>query len=111
MNIPQVACAFVIGLIVGGGTVYLVVKPSEPIQAAALDIPSNAEASAAMTKHKGGVFPNSTITLGQCDKDSAGPGVRCTADWDLQGNKVNVQKATIGFSRGPNGEWVAVHYF
>lgn len=107
-NISQLGTAFIAGLFIGAGSVYAAIGTNS---APALALPSNAEASVAMNKHKGDAFPKSTVTLGQCDKDSAGPGARCMVDWDLQGDGKNIKKATVGFSRGPNGEWVAVHYF
>jgi len=95
------------GIIVGAAGVYAATS-STPSASTALDVPSEAEATAAMRREKAAAFPNLTLKLGQCDKDAMSSGVRCTVDVDFAANGKS-KPAIVGFSRGPSG-WVSVHY-
>ncbi|MEY9785404.1 hypothetical protein [Sinorhizobium fredii] len=81
--------------------------PSAPA-AASLEIPSAEEAQAAFVVEKGSSFPNVKISIGQCDKDTEGPGVACAADIDWgDGSTAN---GVIGFAKTPTG-WKSTHYY
>ena len=75
---------------------------------ASLDIPTADEAQAAFLAEKGSTFPNVKISIGQCDKDTEGPGVACAADIDWgDGSKAN---GVVGFAKSPSG-WKSTHYY
>lgn len=102
---------FLFGLLAGaalGVVATAVTLSSLPAAAPGLDVPTEAEATAALRKEKAAAFPNLTVKLGQCDKDAMGPGVRCTVDIDFAANG-KPKSAIVGFSKGPSG-WVSVHY-
>ena len=73
-----------------------------------LQVPTAEEAQAAFHRAKGDVFPNVTITIGQCDKDPIGAGVSCMSRilWGPEGEPA---ARLVGFSRSPDG-WVATLY-
>ncbi|GGB09295.1 hypothetical protein GCM10011491_41590 [Brucella endophytica] len=79
-------------------------EPNTPV----LQIPSADEAQAAFHVEKGATFPNVRISLGQCDKDTEGPGVACAVDIDWgDGTKGS---GVVGFSKSPSG-WKSTHYY
>jgi len=73
-----------------------------------LEAPTAEEAQAAFRKAKGETFPNVTITIGQCDRDTIGPGVACMSRivWGPGGEPV---ERLVGFAKSPDG-WVATLY-
>lgn len=72
------------------------------------DAPTAEEAQAAFLKAKGSTFPKVTITIGQCDRDTMGPGVACMSRivWGPGGEPA---ERLVGFARSPDG-WVATLY-
>ena len=75
---------------------------------AVLEIPTAEEAQAAFLAEKGSTFPNVKISIGQCDKDTEGPGVACAADIEWgDGSKAN---GVVGFAKSPSG-WKSTHYY
>jgi hypothetical protein len=70
--------------------------------------PTAEEAQAAFLKAKGTTFPKVTITIGQCDRDTMGPGVACMSRivWGPGGEPA---ERLVGFARSPDG-WVATLY-
>lgn len=73
-----------------------------------LEVPTAEEAQAAFHRAKGETFPNVTITLGQCDQATIGPGVACMSRilWGPDGEPA---ERLVGFSKSPDG-WVATLY-
>lgn len=73
-----------------------------------LEAPTAEEAQAAFRKAKGETFPNVTITIGQCDRDTMGPGVACMSRivWGPSGEPA---ERLVRFARSPDG-WVATLY-
>ena len=72
------------------------------------EAPTATEAQAAFLKAKGSTFPKVTITIGQCDRDTMGPGVACMSRivWGPGGEPA---ERLVGFARSPDG-WVATLY-
>ena len=72
------------------------------------DAPTAEEAQAAFLKAKGSTFPKVTITIGQCDRDTMGPGAACMSQivWGPGGEP---SERLVGFARSPVG-WVATLY-
>jgi len=108
MQTTPVVAAFIAGIIVGAGALYVAGPSLFAAGPPGLEIPSNEEASAAMAKAKN--LPSTTVRLGQCDRNTMGPGVSCVVDWDRAGDGKAIV-ATVGFSKSASGQWVAVHYF
>lgn len=83
-----------------------------------LEIPTVEDAQAAFQRARGATFPNVTITIGHCDKDTIGPGVACM---DTIGPGVACMSRIVwgpgeepadrlvGFAKSPDG-WVATLY-
>jgi hypothetical protein len=73
-----------------------------------LTIPTKDEAVAAFRKAKPS-FPSATIELGDCDKNTMGPGVSCAVQivWKPGGQP---QSGVVGFAKTGAG-WQAMHYY
>ena len=67
-----------------------------------LEIPRADEAQAAFRRAKGETFPNVTITIGECEKDTMGPGVACMSRivWGPGGEPA---ERLVGFAKSPDG--------
>ncbi|RWG41485.1 MAG: hypothetical protein E5X53_34145 [Mesorhizobium sp.] len=101
------AIALVVGVAIGSGATFALT--SSP-RGSDLEIPSQEEAQSSLQAAKGDFWPNLKLTLGQCDKDTMGPGVRCAVDVSFDGfGGPQQQKAIVGFSKTPSG-WMASHY-
>ena len=82
-SITSSAIALVIGIAIGvGGTYALTSSASGNSQ---LEIPTEEEARASLQAAKPNDWPNLHLSLGQCDKDTLGPGVRCAVDVTYDG--------------------------
>ncbi|OAP35919.1 hypothetical protein ATC00_22345 [Sinorhizobium americanum] len=78
--------------------------PAEP----ELAIPPVHDAIAAFRKAKPS-FPSATLTLGQCDKNTMGPGVSCAVQITWKPGR-EAQPGVVGFAKSPAG-WQAMHYY
>ncbi|WP_037461906.1 hypothetical protein [Sinorhizobium fredii] len=73
-----------------------------------LAIPTVDDATAAFRRAKPS-FPAATLTLGQCDKNSMGPGVSCAVQITWKPGR-EAQPGVVGFAKSPAG-WQAMHYY
>lgn len=107
-SITSSAIALVIGIAIGvGGTYALTSSASGNSQ---LEIPTEEEARASLQAAKPNDWPNLQLSLGQCDKDTLGPGVRCAADVTYDGlGGQRKRQSIVGFSKTPSG-WMASLY-
>ena len=106
-SITSSAIALVIGIATGiGGTYALTSSASGKFQ---LEIPTEEEARASLQAAKPNDWPNLKLSLGQCDKDTLGPGVRCAVDVTYDGLGGQKRQSIVGFSRTPSG-WMASLY-
>ncbi|RWM45530.1 hypothetical protein [Mesorhizobium sp.] len=108
-SITSSAIALVIGIAIGiGGTYALTSSASGKFQ---LEIPTEEEARASLQAAKPNDWPNLQLSLGQCDKDTLGPGVRCAVDvtYDGLGGGQRKRQSIVGFSQTPSG-WMASLY-
>lgn len=73
-----------------------------------LTIPTKDEAIAAFRKAKPS-FPSAIIELGECDKNTMGPGMSCAVQilWKPGGQP---QSGVVGFAKTAAG-WQAMHYY
>lgn len=86
-------------------------------EAVGLDIPTDEEAQAAFNQanrssplaYNRENDPEISVKLGQCDKNSMGPGVACMATVKYT-PQAEPQTRTIGFAKSAEGEWVATPY-
>lgn len=72
---------------------------------AGLEIPSPAEALAAFRRAKN--TEQATLRLGECSKNTMGPGVQCTVKYKLRTAWKDEGDGVVAFSWGPDG-WQAV---
>ena len=107
-SITSSAIALVIGIATGiGGTYALTSSASGKFQ---LEIPPEEEARASLQAAKSNDWPNLQLSLGQCDKDTLGPGVRCAVDVTYDGlGGQRKRQSIVGFSQTPSG-WMASLY-
>lgn len=73
--------------------------------AAGIQIPSPAEALEAFRRAKN--TDQATLRLGECSKNTMGPGVQCTVKYKLRTAWKDEGDGVVAFSRGPDG-WQAV---
>ncbi|TIR16177.1 MAG: hypothetical protein E5X33_29775 [Mesorhizobium sp.] len=75
------------------------------LAAAGIQIPSPAEALEAFRRAKN--TDQATLRLGECSKNTMGPGVQCTVKYKLRTAWKDEGDGVVAFSRGPDG-WQAV---
>lgn len=73
--------------------------------AAGLEIPSPAEALEAFRRAKSS--DQVTLRLGECSKNTMGPGVQCTVKYKLRASWKDEGDGVVAFSKGPDG-WQVV---
>ncbi|RWI08744.1 MAG: hypothetical protein E5X86_11250 [Mesorhizobium sp.] len=107
-SIASSAIALVIGIAIGVGGTYALTS-SAPGNSQ-LEIPTEEEARASLQAAKPNDWPNLQLSLGQCDKGTLGPGVRCAVDVTYDGlGGQRKRRSTVGFSQTPSG-WMASLY-
>ncbi|MGX5806240.1 hypothetical protein ACWGS9_34490 [Bradyrhizobium sp. Arg314] len=76
----------------------------EKLAAAGLEIPSPAKALEAFRRAKN--TDQATLRLGECSKNTVGPGVQCAEKYKLRTFWKDEAVGVVAFSRGPDG-WQA----